>query len=452
MLNCTWPAGTTDADSSPQASTMTEPRTMMLQCAGTQPVDIPPAVPSAHCGDERACSLTPQSVVLLSHYLGQTASYFAMRRLEDNPFVTVLLPLGYMDDLLMHGLLAFSGAHLAMKEPENAALVRTTSMHYSKMITGLLGEFAALRDDDLDKTERLLRILLVACHYEAVSGDTKGAMFNHLRASRQLILSLLAHKNVRQSWNGVNVSALGFSIELYSYLVILNTIIPYGKAKDRTSALDAFIVSVEDMSSFPTFGALFAGSHELFRLIAEVNMLASKRLAEEAAGETQPSTSSRSTHDDILQRVQAWKMPPRDAKESVKDWEHKRCAAEMFRQGLHVYLFAALAGSVITDPDVVCAIHAHVVKLFTHAGELTAANNYVATMIWPVLMGGTCLVEQGQQQVLAEAIRTGWSSMNHMKVVGDILQLLWKDPDPRAFGPYGLYLTMEKHGLMVSIA
>lgn len=110
--------------------------------------------------------LTPQSVTLLSHFLMHTASFFAMGPLQDNPFVNMLLPMAYTDDLLMHALLALSGAHLTSREPEMVDLSRATSMHYAKLIGGLRGEFSGLTDEDLGKKENLLRLLMIACHYE----------------------------------------------------------------------------------------------------------------------------------------------------------------------------------------------------------------------------------------------------------------------------------------------
>lgn len=117
-------------------------------------------------GSDRPCGLTPQSVLLLGHYLEQTVSYFAMRPLNDNPFVTLLLPLGNLDDLLMHGLLAFSGFHLASKEPINIELSGAARMHYAKLISGLRSEFECPYEEKLENTERLLRVLMIACHCE----------------------------------------------------------------------------------------------------------------------------------------------------------------------------------------------------------------------------------------------------------------------------------------------
>ena len=127
---------------------------------------IPPSLPMIHMTEERACILTAHSTFLLSHYFRETASFFAMTPLKDNPFVTVLLPIGYADDLLMHGMLALSGAHLSCKQPEDLGIVAATQTHYSRLINGLRVEIANLDKDDFGKTERLLRVLMIVCFYE----------------------------------------------------------------------------------------------------------------------------------------------------------------------------------------------------------------------------------------------------------------------------------------------
>ena len=34
----------------------------------------------------------------------------------------------------------------------------------------------------------------------------------------------------------------------------------------------------------------------------------------------------------------------------------------------------------------------------------------------------------------------------------ELLELLWKDEDPRSFGPYGLCLVMEKHQINLCLS
>lgn len=135
---------------------------------------IPPPVSNVHRGADtesppRACMLTPQSVNLLSHFIVNTAHHFAMGPMHQNPFVSILVPLASADDLLMHALLTVSGAYLSSSNPDLAIcedITRATSLHYSRLIAGLRSELWGLRDDDLEKRERLLRLLLILCHYE----------------------------------------------------------------------------------------------------------------------------------------------------------------------------------------------------------------------------------------------------------------------------------------------
>jgi hypothetical protein len=95
--------------------------------------------------------------------LAETAAILVMAPSNRNPCVTILLPLGHADDLLMHGLLALSGAHLSYNKMD---IADTASLHYSLLVSQLRVEFSSLRADDAEKMERLLRVLLIMCQYE----------------------------------------------------------------------------------------------------------------------------------------------------------------------------------------------------------------------------------------------------------------------------------------------
>lgn len=240
-------------------------------------------------------------------------------------------------------------------------------------------------------------------------------------------------------------------MELYTYLVFCNTFTPYGLAADRTLPLDTFITSMEDFESFPTFGVLFAGGHDLYRLIPAISLLASRRLAEETNGSTEPSAAVRIMHDDIHARLDSWTMPPASKPgEPADDRELRRLSAEAMHHALHIYLATAVAGSTVTSPHVRADVSQHVRELFTVTTKLGAARRYIATMLWPMLIAGSCMTNPSGQQALLEALCGGWFQMRQLEVMGKLLSLLWDDPDPRAYGPYGLYLMIEKHGLNIA--
>lgn len=210
-------------------------------------------------------------------------------------------------------------------------------------------------------------------------------------------------------------------------------------------------MSLEDMRSFTTFGALFAGGEKLYCLIPEINRLASYRLAEESAGSARPSAALQASHDDIYDRLTSWEMPPALPRESVNDWTLRQCAAELLRHALHIYLATALAGSIVSDQAVLYTIQGHVRALFTFSPTL-ADSQYASAMLWPVVVAGACMSRPEEQQALLYGLRADRRSMGHLSLLADILEKLYDDPDPRAYGPYGLSMTMEKHGLSISIA
>lgn len=288
---------------------------------------------------------------------------------------------------------------------------------------------------------------------KAISGNTSGTVFNHLRASRHLILSLLAHRSKEINRPTVNRESLGLTIEMYAYLDACNTFTPHGLDSERTMPQDGFIASVVDLESFPTFGVLFAGSHELYQMVPSVSLLASRRLAEEDLGYNEPSAALRTMHDKIHSRLASWKMPAAAwADETVDDYDLRRQAAEALRHALHIYLATAIAGATVTDQGVRAYVSQHVRAVFAATTSLVAARRYVATMLWPVLIAGSCMSSTAGQQLLLSELRGGWFQMRQLEMMGQLLSLLWQDPDPRAYGPYGLYVTMKKHRLNIANA
>lgn len=273
-------------------------------------------------------------------------------------------------------------------------------------------------------------------------------MFNHLSASRQLILSLLAHRSRHNVYQASDAAALGFSVELYSYLVFSNTIVPHCGPDFYSSPIGSFIASLETIGAGPSFSALFGGSHELYRLIPEVSHLASQRLLEEKTGVTIPSLAQRRVYNELYMSVESWKLPPPPPGNDPKSWEQRQLVGDMFREGLFIYLATSLAGSFVNDPAVIVSIQDHIDKLFNYAPQLLSSES-VAVMLWPFVIAATCMVKAKQQQTFLRVVK-GFD-MKHLVILSDVLEMLWDDPDPRAYGPYGLHLVLERTGLSIAL-
>jgi hypothetical protein len=119
----------------------------------------------------RALSLNPYSILLLQHYLEATSIFLAAKPQSSNPFITLVLPLAYSDDLLMHAVLALSGTHLSFAKREDLRhhlpIQLATRQHYSLLLRNLRCMFAdELAHNDHRRMLRLLLILVVLCHVE----------------------------------------------------------------------------------------------------------------------------------------------------------------------------------------------------------------------------------------------------------------------------------------------
>jgi hypothetical protein len=156
---------------------------------------------------------------------------------------------------------------------------------------------------------------------------------------------------------------------------------------DRTLPLDTFIMSIDAVASFPTFGVLFAGAHELYQLVPAVSLLASQRIAEEATGIIEPSSRLRIVHDEINATLESRRM--HDASnffESDADRKLRKLAGEALRHALHIYLVASITGTVVRDSGTRAQMLDHAKEVFLRTTQLAMSRQYVATMLWVSVM------------------------------------------------------------------
>lgn len=116
----------------------------------------------------RASALTETSSLLFTHYVAETAHVLSTFSPDgNNPFVTFLVPMCYNDDLLMHSLLALSGAHMKSKSP-GIDVYLATYRHYSIVIRTIrecICDHAAL---DVPQALRMLLALMALSFFEVI--------------------------------------------------------------------------------------------------------------------------------------------------------------------------------------------------------------------------------------------------------------------------------------------
>ncbi|KEF62509.1 uncharacterized protein A1O9_00482 [Exophiala aquamarina CBS 119918] len=348
----------------------------------------------------------------------------------------------------MHAVMALSGTHLSYQQKDNLDVQLATRNHYSLLLKGLRLAFAEeARQPCTKRSLRLLVILVVLCHVEAVAGEPHGGIFPHLRASRQLILSLLQKSDV--DMDGDSRRMKGFVLEVYTYLVLANNITPYGRNEARTLPLDPFITSFEMLKEYETCGLFFSCGFGLFETIPKICVFAMNRLAEEEESSSCSAKSQR-TYNELVSILLGWKSPPVDL-EMVEFESAHISAGEAYRQSLLMFVKSAMCGSVVDNPKVITEIQGHI-EVMQDAMPVLRISPFVTVMLWPLMIMGSCLVSPRGRADLMAMLDTSSVDLMQVAQAAKLLRLLWEDTDKRAFGPFGLHLVMQKHNINFSMA
>ncbi|KAE8140069.1 fungal-specific transcription factor domain-containing protein [Aspergillus pseudotamarii] len=415
----------------------------------SSPEEVNPSVPwlnlaGAFLSPLRASALTKTSSILFAHYLAETSGLLsALPRGCDNPFLTVLVPLCCNDDLLMHSLLALSGSHMGLKS-SGIEVYTATYRHYSIAIRTLRDCICDLTTPDTARAMRILIVLMMLSLFESLTGNAQAAMFSHLRASRQLVLQLVS--SPQQSSSDDSSRLLSFVLGVYRYLVLINSITPFGAIRSRALPDDTFLDDfVSTMTRFDTNEAIFGGSHGLFRVLPSIAALAARRLTEQ-----DPSPESSEMYQALHVRIAEWKSP-----EPIfldQKWRSQREAAlALCREAALLYMETAMFPNAPSDTLLRTRIQDHVDTIMLRA-EQAAGSPCESILLCPLIIAGSCMVRTDQRQCLQASLRSTRFHMDHYVQAAQLLELVWNDPSERIFGPYGLGIVMQRHEINLGVA
>ncbi len=241
----------------------------------------------------------------------------------------------------------------------------------------------------------------------------------------------------------------GLVLECYAYLVIVNHITPDGLLESRTIPYDDFLKSLDFLSEFATFGMRFCGMHGIFEMIPLVSEFAAQRLKE--APEI-ISAESRLAYETLESRIVNWRHGS-DPFLSAQDALQLEALAETHRQALLIFLETALAGSIVSNPGTRAKIQNHLNILGSQILDNDLENShYSVGLIWTLMIGGSCLENQDLRDYLSNRLRETGRGIWTPSRAAETLELLWAENDERAYGPYGLYFVMEKHGISFCVS
>lgn len=240
----------------------------------------------------------------------------------------------------------------------------------------------------------------------------------------------------------------GLVLETYAYLVLVSNITPYGTMMSRTIPLDDFVVKLDHLPRYTTFGSFFSCGYDVFEYIPKIAILA-KQCLDEIAMSGSCSTASKQTYAQLLNELSNLGSCTvvRGAAE-----EDTQSAREIYRRSLLIFLETAIAGPVVDNVESRRVIQQHVNAVFPHSQEVRETN-FGTIMLWPLMVVASCLISEDQRNRIRRRAELPhrWLT-NQLPAAQRILEMLWASDDRSAFGPYGLFMIMQQHDINYSMA
>lgn len=117
---------------------------------------------------------------------------------------------------------------------------------------------------------------------------------------------------------------------------------------------------------------------------------------------------------------------------------------------LKIYALASLEGPLVgltaLARDSEGAIRVHAEAAMGILASL-ASSCYISHLLWPILIAGSCMIEPEHCQAFSDGLAMTRYKMRNVAAARKVLELLWADSDPEAYGPHGLLFITQKHGL-----
>ncbi|KAM0542831.1 hypothetical protein ACHAPJ_012611 [Fusarium lateritium] len=429
--------------------------------SGTPAGLIVPQATSKHSSPQTAPTygnlayLNDNSRPLYQQYLDFTAEMLTRGpSVEGNPFINYLLPLAASNELVLDCVLAIGGAHLTVNSTaaRGLELEVTTRGHYARVLEGLqklLSEETsqmipgASAQTKSTRSSHIALILLLLCVFDTVQGTARGAIYHHLKASREYIGLLTATSD---SYNEIE-HLRGFLLELYAFHALKLAISPRNMLSEQTVELDPFLQSLGILDGYKSRGCLLGFGQHLFEMIPQISDLVEARREEEKRSSTM-RTALEKQYECLLLKLQTFN-PYGESLDGLRPRQERAGATMIYQNALIVYLHSAFHQDMLASPELAAELEMRIDKMMPVFYALFVGDSpYQRMLLWPGVIMASCSrrkehIEGFRRGLLGRASRTPGA----VKMGARVVELLWNDPDPQAFGPRGLSYVMTKRDI-----
>ncbi|RGP65179.1 ATP-dependent zn protease [Fusarium longipes] len=397
--------------------------------------------------------LSDDSRPLYQQYLDTTADMLTRGPSEcGNPFVNYLLPLAASNELVLDCVLAIGGAHLTVNNPTARGLEVATRCHYAKVLAGLqkllsfeIGQVTPgmVEETTSTRSSQILLILQLLCIYDHIQGNTRGAIYLHLKASREYIATLTSPCQPYDELEYLR----GFLLEMYTYHAMKLALSPRNMLREELVEIDPSVHSLDIFSGYKSRGCLLGFGQPLFEMVPQIHQLVEARRQEEKLG-LGVSMALSEQYESLVANLEAFDAYGENS-EGLRPRQERAGATMIYQNALIVYLHSAFHQDMLADVNLAKELEARIDKTMPAFFSLFVGDSpYRRMLLWPGVIMASC----AQRREHIGGFRAGLvgkasQTPGAVKTGARIVDLLWKDPDPRAFGPRGLSYIMTKHDI-----
>ncbi|KAL6913665.1 hypothetical protein ACHAPO_003403 [Fusarium lateritium] len=397
--------------------------------------------------------LSDNSKPLYQQYLDITADMLTRGPSEcGNPFVNYLLPLASNNELILDCILAIGGAHLLINNSRVRGLEVATRGHYAKVLAGLqtlisyeIGQVTPgmIQQTTSTRTSQILLILQLLCIYDHIHGNTQGSIYLHLKASREYITTLTSPCQPYDELAYLR----GFLLEMYTYHAMKLALSPRNMLRQESVEIDPSVHSLDILDGYESRGFLLGFGQALFEMVPQIHRLVEARQEEEKLGLGE-SPELRKRYEYLVAKIDAYDPHAEDLN-SLHPVEGRVGSITIYQNALIVYLHSAFCLDMLSDADLAMELDERIGKTMAAFYTLFVGNSpFRRMLLWPgVIMASCAQLEQHIRVFRAGLVGRAERTPGAVKTGARIVNLLWSDPDPRAFGPRGLSYIMTKHDI-----
>lgn len=272
-----------------------------------------------------------------------------------------------------------------------------------------------------------------------MDSNTNGSLYQHLKAARQMLLDL------RHKFTKPDDDTLGFFAEQYSYLCIVSNI--HFRLNHKLDAQDVVGSPGQALGDLnigtAIYGCLFGCAHKLFETIPLICDLARSRMRETR----KPSRLAVDCYLSLLSTLQDWQP---DSAFQDKAFEY---SGRLYQSSSIIFLKISLYGPYSPTFELLSDIDEHLDSFLRYFSLLPYESASWTTVMWPVLVAGSCMREHKQRDLVSGLILGSTFQMRVVQNMLRVLLLFWSemDRDGNLYGPYGFERFLTQSDIVICV-